>query len=235
MLRWLYPPTCELCGEACEHTLCEACLAALVRVPRPICLRCGSPTRGLAQEARCCDACRALPVSGFDFARSALMRDETTIELVYALKYRRAGHLARSLAPLLAELWETTPELRAGGDWGIVPVPIGAQRLFARGYNQAEELARALGRLMRLRVWQPLRRLPTVHASQTRLSARARMANARQAYALRCHGASPAANLLLVDDVYTTGATASACAMQLRKLSGVQQVGVLTLLRAERA
>lgn len=233
MLRWLYPPTCELCGEPCEHTLCEACLAALVRVPRPICLRCGCPTHGVAQEAHCCAACRGLPVSGFDFARAALVREETTMELVHALKYRRAAHLACSLAPLLAELWETTPELRAVADWVLVPVPIEQKRLFARGYNQAEELARALGRLMGLRVWQPLRRLPTAHESQTRLSARARMANARQAYTLRRHGESPAANLLLVDDVYTTGATAVSCAMQLRKLGGVQRVGVLTLLRAE--
>lgn len=239
MLSWLYPNTCELCGELSDTTLCPACRASLDRVPRPICLHCGAPTRGLAATPLSCSACESLPSSGFDFARSALVRSEPDMALIYALKYHRANHLARALAPLLDELWETTPELRAHDDWVLVPVPAARKRLFTRGYNQAEELARELGRLRGLSVWQPLRRMPIGYTSQTRLSARARMANARRAYALRSgraagYGRSRSPHILLVDDVYTTGATVSACAACLRQLSGVERIGVLTLLRSVR-
>lgn len=238
MLSWLYPDTCELCGEWSDTTLCPTCREGLVRVPRPLCLHCGTPTWGKAHEAQCCEACESLPAGGFDFARSALLRDENNMSLIYALKYRRANHLARALAPLLAEQWKQTPELRAHDDWVLVPVPVERGRLFRRGYNQAEELALALRRILGFRVWQPLHRLPTAYASQTRLSARARMLNARKAYTLkrsverRPDSVSP--HLLLIDDVYTTGATVSACAAVLRRLNGVSCIGVLTLLRAVR-
>lgn len=238
MLSWLYPDTCELCGELSDTTLCPSCREGLVRVPRPLCLRCGSPTWGQAHEAQRCAACESLPVSGFDFARSALLRDERNMSLIYALKYHRANHLARALAPLLAEQWELTPELRAHDDWVLVPVPVERGRLFRRGYNQAEELALALRRILGGRIWQPLRRLPTAYASQTRLSARARIVNARKAYTLKSsverRPDSPSPHLLLIDDVYTTGATVSACAAVLRRLNGVSRIGVLTLLRAVR-
>lgn len=161
------------------------------------------------------------------------------MELIYALKYHRANHLAGALAPLLAEQWEITPELRAHRDWILVPVPVERGRLFTRGYNQAEELARALGRLRALPVRQLLLRRATGHSSQTRLSARARMANARRAYGLlprrEKQGVAGAANILLIDDVYTTGATVSACAACLRRLADVRRIGVLTLLRSVRS
>lgn len=236
MLRWLYPNTCERCGEPCQSTICPDCLAALERVPRPICLYCGAPTYGRAQQAGRCDACKAFPRS-YDFARSALLRTPESMELVHTLKYGRANHLAVSLAPLLSEMWESTPELKAHDDWCLVPVPVTRTRLFLRGFNQAEELARPLAHLRGLRLQQPLLRVPTENATQTRLSARERRLNAQKAYRLHPAWAAgrktAAAHLLLVDDVYTTGATTRACAALLRQLPGVSKIGVLTLLRAE--
>ncbi len=232
MLDWLYPNTCEFCGELSGATICPACLAGMERVPRPICLHCGAPTYGLAEHGDSCRACRPFP-RDYDFARAALLRTPQSMDLVHAFKYARASHLCVALAPLLADVWEQTPELRANGDWVLVPVPVERGRLMRRGYNQAEELARALGKLRGLRLMQLLQRVGTEYASQTRLSARERQLNARQAYCLIPGITEAPPHLLLVDDVYTTGATARACAAALRRLSGVRKIGVLTLLRAE--
>lgn len=235
MFRWLYPTTCELCGEASETALCPDCLAALPRVPRPICLYCGAPVAGEQRDPHHCDACSDKP-RNYAFARSALQRTETAMRLVHALKYHKASYLARALAPALAALWETTPGLRACPDWALVPVPITRRRLYDLGYNHAGELAAALGKLTGLPLVGALRRRETSSGSQTRLSAAQRMRHAMQTYVIApayadCQRTLPA-HLLVVDDVYTTGATARACAKILQSHPEVETVGVLTLVRA---
>lgn len=235
MLRWLYPMTCELCGEASETPLCPACLESLPRVPRPICLYCGAPVAGEQTDPYHCDACSG-KLRSFTFARSALLRAETTMRLVYALKYNKAAYLARALALALADLWEITPELRARSDWALVPVPATRRRIFGLGYNHAEELSLALGELTGLPTLSVFFRRNIVSGSQTRLSAAERLHHALQAFALAPAYSSGRralpAHLLVVDDVYTTGATARACAKILRSCLGVKTVGVLTLVRA---
>ncbi len=235
MFRWLYPTICELCGEAAETELCPDCLAALPRVPRPICLYCGAPVAGEQRDPHHCDACSGKPRS-FAFARSALQRTEAVMRLVHALKYHKAVYLARALAPALATLWQTTPELHACTDWVLVPVPTTRRRLYGLGYNHARELAAALGKLTGLPLLAALRRRETSSGSQTRLTAAQRMHNAMQTYTIAPAYADGRrtlpAHLLVVDDVYTTGATVRACAKILRSHPGVQSVGVLTLVRA---
>lgn len=234
LLHWIYPRLCELCHKPCEHELCDSCRESLPRVPMPICLYCGSPVAGEQDDPYHCAHCRAMPRS-FDFARSALTRSEDAMQLIYALKYHHANYLARALGHLLNELWEDTPALCAHRDWCLVPVPSGVSHLFQRGYNQAEELARALGKQRGLRVHSPLMRRNTGVDSQTRLSAAERRRNAQAAYALRHPEAKLSSpHLVLVDDVYTTGSTVRVCARLLRQLPGVKTVGVLTLLRAMR-
>ncbi len=237
MLSWLYPGVCELCGERAETSLCPTCLAGLPRLPRPMCLYCGAPLAEVPEDPMRCPACCDKPRS-FHFARSALMLTEQTLRLIHQLKYHGATHLAPALAPLLAELTELHPALRAHADWALVPVPTAAGRLFARGYNQAEELAHALARLTGFRVISALHRKSLSVPSQTRLSARQRQKYAFEAYGARAVFARGRCklppHLLLVDDVFTTGATARACARALRKLPGVKEVGVITLLRVDK-
>lgn len=237
MLHWLFPGICRLCGATCSVSLCERCLAALPRVPRPLCLYCGAPVAGEQTDPYHCASC-ARAARPFAFARSAMAETEQSMSLIHDLKYHHDLHLAVSLAPLLAELWDTTPQLRERQDWTLIPVPITHTRLMQRGYNQAYELARALSRLRGgLPLLEPLEHRDTGVLSQTRLNAARRRRNARQAYhALpaytRPHATPLPPHLLLVDDVYTTGSTARACAAALTALPGVETVGVLTLLRA---
>ncbi len=235
MLSWLFPATCELCGEAAEQGLCETCRRSLPRIPAPICLHCGAPTAGQQTDANRCAEC-AGHTRPFVLARQALRQTDEVMQLVYNFKYHRALYLARALAGFLDELWEKTPQLASRADWVLVPVPVTRRKLYTRGYNQAGELARSLGKLRRLPVQDLLDRHETGVVSQTRLSARARRLNAMRAYRTRRvrwwqRRRSYPAYIVLVDDVFTTGATARACATQLRKLPGVKEVVSLSLVR----
>lgn len=236
MLRWLFPITCSLCGKASELTLCEDCLAKLPRVPRPICLYCGAPVIGEQQDAYHCPACKGKP-RPFDFARSALLTGNESMDLIHRLKYKGASHLAAALAPALCEQWHNTPELAQYGNAAIVPVPIGKLHLRHRGYNQAEELARPLAKMLKLPLREPLQRIDVKTDSQTRLSAAERLKNARLIYhplpAYETGAKALPSHVVLVDDVYTTGATVRACAAVLKRLPGIQKVAVLTLLRVK--
>lgn len=238
MLRWLYPEVCHRCGEATSGgSLCAACLAALPRVPRPICLFCGAPTAGGEAEPDRCPSCAGKPRK-LAFIRSALCYSPELMELVHDLKYHGAVHLAPALAPTMAELWEQTPPLRAHDDWVLAPVPLTPRKERERGYNQAEELADALARL---RGGSPLlhalERRETDIPSQTRLSALLRERNARRAYhplPAYAEGKLPLPpRILLVDDVHTTGATLRACAAALKRCDKRVTVAALTLLRMD--
>ena len=235
MLSWLFPSTCELCGETADDTLCPACRDALPRIPTPICLHCGAPTAGQQTDPDRCENCNGQK-RPFTQARQALRQTDETMKLVYQLKYHHALHLARPLAIVLNELWEATPHLLAHNDWVLVPVPVTQEKLYTRGFNQAEALAHHLAKLRGLRCLNLLERLDTGIASQTRLTATARKLNAMRAYRWASPGllhrrSSYPAHLVLVDDVFTTGATARACATQLKKLTGVKEVVALSLVR----
>jgi len=133
----------------------------------------------------------------------------------------------RHLAQLLAE---AAPQYLSLQDWdGLVPVPLHWLRRWRRGFNQAEVLARAVGARHRLPVLAgALARVRPTPQQHGDLEARRR--NVREAFAVRA--VVTGRRLLLVDDVFTTGATADACAAALLR-AGAAEVGVLTLARVE--
>ena len=164
---------------------------------------------GLAQLEWCC------PYTGP--ARSALHR----------LKYDGELRLVEPLADLMAERWR---RVGIGGDW-LVPVPVHAQRRRERGFDQAELLARAVGRRLGLPVVSALERVEQT-AAQHRLGRRARAANVGLAFRAAAHQRRRLTGrwIIVVDDVVTTGATLGGCARVLHE-EGAGAVSGLALAR----
>lgn len=203
-------------------------------MPAEGCDRCGwpfpDPAGGRGAEQPLCQRCRET-TDHFCLARAVLRYREAGIARAAILLAKHGGRLPllRHLGDFLAE---EAPAHLALREWdGLVPVPLHWTRRFRRGFNQAEVLATAIGRrhglpVIRRALRRPRRTLPQQG------DAEARRRNVRDAFAVSVPGAVAGQRLLLVDDVFTTGATANACARALLS-AGAAAVGVLTLARVE--
>lgn len=232
ILGLLFPRSCVGCGVADPTPLphlCRDCLMELHPICDPFCRRCGRPAWGLIDGDYECSFCRETRPA-FDSARSVMLFEGVLAEMIRMLKYRSALWLATDLAAFLQHGWETF--FPADSFDIITYVPLHAWRRRLRGYNQAALLARGLGKSDRRALVRSclIRTVPT--ASQTRLTASQRLTNVRGAFAVRISSRKwvEGKRILLVDDVVTTGATASECARAL-KAAGAQKVHVLTVAR----
>ena len=218
MLDLLLPQRCLACGRTGAQ-VCAACLRALPRLEPPFCERCGAPT---AWPVRRCSECSGRRLA-FESARAAVAYDERVRAIVAGWK----EHGLRRLATLAADevtRQSTRPEVDA-----LVFVPPDRDRLLERGHHPAERLARALGERWQLPVLGPLRRSGGA-PRQRGLEIAARRRNVRGAFAA---SSVVPRRICLVDDVYTSGATASAAASALRA-AGAGKVEVVTFARALR-
>ena len=230
----VFPPRCPLCGDALarQDGLCGPCWSTLVIPGAPACSQCQRPLTdplGLADAAEAglvCAACMAqLPRHAGIHA--ATLYTEPSRRLVVSFKHGR--HLA--LADLLARLMiARIPPLE--GQWLVIPVPLHRWRLWRRGFNQSAELARRIARARAM----PL--LVDGLVRQRRTPSLGRLDKRQRADVLRgAIAASPArlaalkrANVLLVDDVLTSGATSDACVRALHQ-AGAGQVRIVCFAR----
>lgn len=238
LLDLVFAPTCLGCAGAistssAERLVCGLCWSRMRSIPVPRCDRCWTPKPppppGVPPRESC-PTCDQLP-PGVRCVRSAFVLHGAARELVHAIKYggwrAAAGPLADRMARLPLPL-EASEEVR----W-VVPVPASAVRLRERGYNQAELLASALARAGRWRDGTGILERTRSVTSQTTLHPTERRANVAGAFGV---GATRRRDVhrehvLLVDDVWTTGATALACADALFA-GGARAVSVVTFARA---
>lgn len=228
---FVFPPACPTCGAPPDPAgpFCPDCREAVEFLGDDICPRCGAPWREPSGRGLCF-SCRQKPPA-YDQARSLAPHRGPLAEAVRAFKYQRRWEVGAALARFLAE---AVPARWLDGADLIAPTPLHPWRLMTRGFNQAQVLARPLGRgpdgprlvprlLARRRYTRP----------QTGLSAAERLANVEGAFTVRGPERARARDrrVLLVDDVFTTGATAGQCALALKE-AGAAWVGVITLTRA---
>jgi len=230
-LALCYPEVCQLCGNAratpAEGFVCARCRAQVRFIDPPFCERCGTPYQGQITNVFECANCRDSALD-FSFARSSVIAREGVLDIIHRYKYNRALCFEPFLADLL--LSRAVPVL-ATAKWDlIVPVPLHHTRLREREFNQAERLARHLGAATGIPVETRLLRrlLPT--QTQTVLGRPERIANVRRAFAIRRGKTLDGQRIILLDDVFTTGATTSACAKVL-KAAGSGEVCVWTVAR----
>lgn len=230
-LGFVYPEVCQLCGQGrgtpAEGFVCADCARRVRYVVPPFCERCGLPFPGDLTTRFECSNCREMELH-FCSARSAVLARDPVLEVIHRYKYQGALWFEPFLAGLLVR--RAAPEL-ARESWDLIaPVPLHPVKRREREFNQAERLARHLGRATGLPVRADLLRRVAATSTQTLLSREERARNVRGAFALRRGRKLDGERVVLVDDVFTTGATTSACALVLRK-GGAAEVCVWTVAR----
>lgn len=230
VISFLLAPACAACNRTLLHPtrgcVCGQCWDAIVRSPPPHCVRCGghvAPRAAASVESPLCPVC-ASTSSTIEATRAIGPHEGTLREIIHALKYDGR----RSIAPrLAASMRVAAADLIARSD-AVVPVPLHRARRRARGFNQAADLARHLGRPV-VHALARVRNTPT----QTALPAAARLENVSDAFDVRREAATlRGRTVVLVDDVRTTGATLQSCARVLRE-AGVERVFAVTAARVE--
>lgn len=241
--RWLWflanavlPPRCPATGEIVDHpgALAPAFWQQLTFIEPPCCDRCGLPfgvdLSGAEDDDILCAGCMATPFS-FNRARAAVVYNDASRTLILGFKY---GDRMHSIATFVPWLKRAGTALITDSDM-LIPVPLHRKRLRQRRFNQSAVLASALGKSC-AKTCLPAGLLRTRHTQpQKGLSRAARYKNVAGVFAVNPRHAESVAGqrVLLIDDVFTSGATLDACARALLH-AGAVQVNVLTLARVTR-
>lgn len=235
-LRWLFPPRCQACGQVGADALCTACLAAIPLPLLPRCAECGYWFDPLAREVRHCADCRAARARDRLLARSAGFHEGSLRRLVMRLKYQRRRGAAAALGTVTRR-WlgvdhEAVTALGFGGDAVLVPVPLHQRRQRWRGFNQARLLAEQVADTTGCEVCDALTRVRATRP-QVGLRGADRERNVKGAFVAAVQEFDAEVSYVLIDDVYTTGATLRECARTLRA-AGALRVSALTVARPAR-
>jgi ComF family protein len=230
-LGLFYPEVCALCQD--EPATAEGgfvgakCRQFVQSVRPPFCQRCGLPFEGDLTTSFECNNCRDLELF-FTYARAAVVAKTVVLDAIHKFKYSRALWFENFLAGLL--LGEAVPVLR-GQNWTfIVPVPLHPLKQREREFNQAELLAAQLSRATRIPLNTKLLHRVKATATQTLLRRDQRAVNMHDAFDVRDGVKLNGERIIIVDDVFTTGATTNDCARALCA-AGAGEVCVWTVAR----
>jgi competence protein ComFC len=222
VLGLLFPRACLGCRTG-DWPWCLGCRQEVAVLLPPGCHRCGRPLE--VRVPRCPD-CPPFPIG---WSRAAFLYEGPVRRALFQLKFAGMRSVAGALAPFMVDaLARSPPRPPTAGSTLITWVPLGARRKRARGYDQAEALARSVGRLTGWPVARLLER-----TAETSPQARRPGDERRRALvgAFRARPRSSPRQVLVVDDVLTSGATAADCARALRQ-AGAEEVGILTAARS---
>jgi ComF family protein len=230
-LGFVYPENCQVClhapASAADGFVCPDCWQKVRFIKPPFCRRCGLPYEGDITTSFECENCREMEFH-FVSARSAVAAGELVLDVIHRYKYQRALWFEPFLADLLIR--EAAPEL-AKEKWDmLVPVPLHPAKQREREFNQSERLGARLSRATRIPLNTRLLQRVEPTQTQTLLSREQRAANVRKAFAMRSDARLDGLRLVLLDDVFTTGATTSSCARVLLS-AGAELVCVWTVAR----
>ncbi len=225
ILDLLYPKhiTCNVCSkdifEEDGNGICSECQKTLPKIVGQVCFRCGTPIHSID---RYCDLCKK--AKPYEMARSCYEYRGKIVTLIHNLKFHNAQYLAEDFAKDLCELYKNK---KYDCDI-IVPVPMTAQRLKSRGYNQAGLLANELAKLINLSIDENNLLKIKDTKSQVGLDFRERKDNLIDAFKTKDRKFFKGKKVLIVDDIFTTGATIECCARALKK-GGASQVFAITI------
>lgn len=221
VLTLIFPPVCAACNTP-GPLICAACAAQMVKIAEPLCERCG---RTVLYETPICGRCLGEPPT-LQQVRTPLAYKDPVAYIIHRLKYEGLFALAQPLAQIMVASWpdwQTTPSL-------LIPIPLHPRRQRRRGFNQSAMLANHIGAQLGLPVEESALRRTKNTMPQIGLSPVQREENVRRAFAAQSEQVL-AKHILLIDDVYTTGATMRAAAAALLS-AGANGVSAYCLARS---
>ena len=234
VLGFLYPNVCQICREQRatrkDGYVCGNCWSkpgAIQFIVPPFCERCGLPFEGDITTRFECGNCRQIEFY-FQSARAAVAARGMVLDVVHRYKYGRAVWFEPFLADLLIR--QAAPALSPSAWDVIVPVPLHPLKQREREFNQAERLAGQLGAATGIPVDSRLLKRIEPTRTQTLLTREERARNVARAFGLRGGREVRKTRIVLIDDVFTTGATVNACAKILRR-NGSGEICVWTVAR----
>jgi len=231
ILDLLYPPRCEACGRLRRDPICDECAAAVERIQPPVCETCGEAFDPRARAAPRCAQCQQGGYRAFSRARSAAYYEGPLADAIRRFKYHGQLVLGKPLAQLMVEALQNGPaaDLEAETVDVVCAVPLHESRLRERGFNQsavlAELVVEAIGKPLKSLLSRTRATLP-----QVELPAASRAANVRGAFEARLQEVIAGQRVLLIDDLFTTGATLRESARVLRQ-AGAEEVRIFALAR----
>ncbi len=238
LIDLIYPPRCIICEHflwsnevitnGIRVSLCQGCIDEFKKIDSPFCSICGRPFEDASYDNHHCQDCLIKPPT-FDRLMAPYLFDGKLKDAIYELKYAFKTFVADSLGPLLADF--CLGILGGNREFLVMPVPLHTKRLRQRGFNQSLLLARYVAdalhaelaylSLVRIKFTQP----------QTGLKKKERRKNVSKAFEVKSSDSIKGRNILLVDDVATTGSTLNECARVLKK-AGCREVFAVVLARA---
>ena len=223
ILDAIYPPICPICNRIAPpgYRICPGCERKLTYVENPICSKCGKP---LVDDAGLCRDC-ARSDHTYDEGRAVFVYDEYMSKSMYRFKYNGKREFAVYYGQKMYE--KLGQKIKSWNVEAIVPVPVHKKRLAERGYNQAYLLAKELSKRLGIPVCDHLVIRKSATKVQKGLSASSRQNNLKKAFIVSRNSVKYS-SVLIVDDIYTTGATVDAVALCL-KGAGTQRVYFVSL------
>lgn len=224
MVDIVFPPQCAICGNTIEKQggICANCFAKMHFITSPFCNICGKPFNAITEKWQICPSC--LGKKEFDKARFALIYDESSKPLILSFKHADKTHITSLLAKLMANAGE---DILKDADM-LIPVPLSWQRLLRRRYNQSALLAKELSKLTKVPFCFDVLKRKRNTKSQGDFNAKERYKNVKGAFTIHHKEKIQNKTLVIIDDVFTTGATVQECAKVLRK-NGAGKIYVLAL------
>lgn len=239
LINLLYPTICPVCkskGNSLNlpfFSLCHSCWEKIEFLRPPVCPSCGKPFPSefsLSQSPdHICSECRKTE-NYFDKAISAGIYEETLAEAIHLFKYGGRKGLARPLGRVMADYINSNNLIFNAEPVEALPVPLHPRRLREREFNQSLLLAKEIGKILRIPlIPDNLLRIRWTRP-QIELKGEERLKNVKGAFGLKEPKEIKGKSILLIDDVYTTGATVRECSKVLKK-AGAEKVYVFTLAR----
>lgn len=236
LLNFIFPLDCKICEktirESKGYSICEDCFKTIELIERPYCAKCGKPlipTDFFKQnrEILCLD-CKRKKYS-FEFSRSTGIYDKVLKKCIHLFKYYGEKKLAKPLGKLMVDSLVKNDEFKRKIDL-IIPVPLHRNDLKKRGFNQSVLLGKVTGDYLSIPVRENVLVKKKLTPFQINLSKKERKINILGAFSVEKPEEIKGQNILILDDVFTTGATVEECTKELMK-ARAKNIFVLTLAR----